>query len=322
MAVYIKGDPVANATSYKLSEKKGSNYTQLAEASEINFEVSALGLVAGEHVLAVRASASGYADSDYSNEVVYVVEASDLTILRDDLDLFVGGLKATGVWHSDEKCRYSLIDVRAYRGKTVTMTGGANSLVYSFLKNGKSTDTTITTASYATGYTAPVVVSQANAVVEVVIPDDAVLLYNYAASDDKIFSPVSIVIHDAQPFTNVISIDPSSISLLDGGLNANGTWHNNSGAKCIVYDISEYRGDTIKLVGSNNGLIYSFLVNTNSMTVGAKPTYATGYSAPVVISNIMLVAAVIPENATYLYIYNNSSTKNYTPTAIEIMQHG
>ena len=71
MAVYIKGDPVANATSYKLLEKKGSDYTNLAEASEINFEVSALGLPGGEHTLVVKASASGYADSDYSNEVVY-----------------------------------------------------------------------------------------------------------------------------------------------------------------------------------------------------------------------------------------------------------
>lgn len=71
MAVYIKGDPVENATSYNLFEKNGSEYTKLAEASEIDFEVSALGLAAGDHTLVVRASASDYTDSDYSNEVVY-----------------------------------------------------------------------------------------------------------------------------------------------------------------------------------------------------------------------------------------------------------
>lgn len=40
-------------------------------ASEINFEVSALGLSEGEHTFVVKAKADGYADSDYSNEVVY-----------------------------------------------------------------------------------------------------------------------------------------------------------------------------------------------------------------------------------------------------------
>ncbi len=46
-------------------------YSLLATASEINFEVSALGLEAGDHTLVVKAKADGYEDSDYSNEVVY-----------------------------------------------------------------------------------------------------------------------------------------------------------------------------------------------------------------------------------------------------------
>ena len=71
MSTYIKGNAVANATSYELFEKSGSNYVSLATASNINFEVSALGLGGGSHTLVVKAKADGYDDSDYSNEVIY-----------------------------------------------------------------------------------------------------------------------------------------------------------------------------------------------------------------------------------------------------------
>lgn len=74
MATYVKGNPVENATRYELFEKVGSNYTSLATGNEINFEVSALGLSGGDHVLAVKAYAEGYADSEYSNELVYTVQ--------------------------------------------------------------------------------------------------------------------------------------------------------------------------------------------------------------------------------------------------------
>lgn len=73
MPTYIKGEPVANATLYELYKKSSGNYDKLAENTEINFEVSALGLAGGNHTLVVKAKASGYEDSDYSNEVVYSV---------------------------------------------------------------------------------------------------------------------------------------------------------------------------------------------------------------------------------------------------------
>lgn len=77
MATYIKGDAVANATSYELAEKASDGtYTKLAENSEINFELDALGFSAGNHTLVVKAKADGYDDSDYSNEVVYTVNVN------------------------------------------------------------------------------------------------------------------------------------------------------------------------------------------------------------------------------------------------------
>ena len=77
MATFVKGNAVANATSYELLEKSGTAYNSLATGEEINFEVSALGLAAGDHVLVVKAKADGYTDSPYSNEVTYTVEGSD-----------------------------------------------------------------------------------------------------------------------------------------------------------------------------------------------------------------------------------------------------
>lgn len=75
MATYLKGNSVANATSYELFEKKSDGkYTSLDTASAINFEVSALGLEAGDHVLVVKAKADGYTASNYSNEVTYTAE--------------------------------------------------------------------------------------------------------------------------------------------------------------------------------------------------------------------------------------------------------
>lgn len=75
MATFIKGNAVANATSYELLEKTAEGeYNSLEEKGEINFEVSAMGLMEGDHTLVVKAKADGYEDSDYSNELVYTVD--------------------------------------------------------------------------------------------------------------------------------------------------------------------------------------------------------------------------------------------------------
>jgi hypothetical protein len=81
MATYIKGNAVANATSYELAEKTAEGtYNSLETKNEINFELNTLGLAAGDHTLVVKAKADGYEDSDYSNEVVYTIEPTYYTI--------------------------------------------------------------------------------------------------------------------------------------------------------------------------------------------------------------------------------------------------
>ena len=80
MATYVKGNPVANATSYELLEKVGDTYNSLKTGSEINFNLDELSLAGGQHTLVVKAKADGYEDSDYSNEVIYAVEGSEASI--------------------------------------------------------------------------------------------------------------------------------------------------------------------------------------------------------------------------------------------------
>lgn len=83
---YIKGNAVANATSYELNEKNGDGtYTPLETKNEINFELDALGLADGDHTLVVKAKADGYEDSDYSNEVVYTAESGTTYTGYDEL---------------------------------------------------------------------------------------------------------------------------------------------------------------------------------------------------------------------------------------------
>ena len=106
MSIFVKGNAVANATSYELLEKTAAgDYSSLAEANEISFEVSALGLAPGDHTLVVKAKADGYDDSDPSNEVVYYVEEVDNNLMAenarlDENTVFVSGNSNTSQWGS------------------------------------------------------------------------------------------------------------------------------------------------------------------------------------------------------------------------------
>ena len=72
----IKGANIADATAYELYEKVGSTYTLKTTGSSINFDLSSLNLSLGEHTFVVRATATGYTPSDYSNEVTYTQKAT------------------------------------------------------------------------------------------------------------------------------------------------------------------------------------------------------------------------------------------------------
>ena len=81
MPTYVRGNAVANATSYELLEKTADGtLVSKAEAGEINFEVSALGLTPGNHTFVVKAKADGWVDSEPSNPVTFNVAAESSAI--------------------------------------------------------------------------------------------------------------------------------------------------------------------------------------------------------------------------------------------------
>lgn len=119
MATYVKGEAVANATSYELLEKSSGDYNSLATANEINFDVSALELSGGDHVLVVKAHADGYESSDLSNEVIYVVPMGAYWVN----EKLSGGTIGTGAGSSFINTQWFYLDDAAYvaelAGKTV-----------------------------------------------------------------------------------------------------------------------------------------------------------------------------------------------------------
>lgn len=130
MATYVKGNAVANATSYELFEKNTEGaYLPLAEAEEINFMLEDLRLAAGDHTLVVVAKADGYDDSNYSNEVVYSVPESGDDAGNDNGDAYwiteklSGGTIGSGAATSMLNTQWFYIDDATYvaelSGKTV-----------------------------------------------------------------------------------------------------------------------------------------------------------------------------------------------------------
>lgn len=127
---FVRGDAVPNAEEYELAEKysDGTYSEPLATANEINFEVSAMGLAAGEHSLVVRATttAEGFENSDYSEPVTYTADGNVTYTVTADPTTATVKLEADGY-------------------TTVTKTGSASITV--------AVGTTVNWRVYANGYT-------------------------------------------------------------------------------------------------------------------------------------------------------------------------
>lgn len=146
MANFIKGNAVANATSYELLEKTdGGTYNHIAEKNVIDFELDGLGLAAGDHTLVVKAKADGYEDSDHSNEVVYTVEDEGWVDITDQFVFVNGGMlnandgkySTYAGWAATE----SYVDISAYSelefkmSKTSSTGTGSGNAFYDADKN-------------------------------------------------------------------------------------------------------------------------------------------------------------------------------------------
>lgn len=135
MATYVKGDAVANATSYELLEKTaGGAYNHLADGNEINFELDALGLASGNHTLVVKAKADGYLDSDYSNELSYSVAAAPADELAGTWQMndTITATKAT-FGGKNGKSGLGINVANLYQGYRLDYTAGSDTFQYIFV---------------------------------------------------------------------------------------------------------------------------------------------------------------------------------------------
>lgn len=67
----IYGNAITNATGYSLFEKIGFVYRLISTSKTLSFDLSTLDLTRGKHTFVVKATAFGFEDSGYSNEVTY-----------------------------------------------------------------------------------------------------------------------------------------------------------------------------------------------------------------------------------------------------------
>lgn len=173
MATYVKGDKVANATSYELYEITDSGESKVGDSmTEINFNVSELITDPGDHVLAVKALAEGYTPSEFSNTVTFTVAAGDtgedddgdsvvvpFTVPLSELTAeswYMGANDAMWYAYSSStpyKCK--LYDISAYRGKTITVTRNSsyNLRFAMIVDDSKATPATGVTPTLANGGT-------------------------------------------------------------------------------------------------------------------------------------------------------------------------
>lgn len=135
MSKYIKGEAVANATSYELHAKDASGSTLLATKNEINFNLDELNLSAGTYTLAVKAKANGYEDSDFSNEVIYSVEDISFDITHKFSFVEQGGININngtintangGVGVDTNWTHNDYLDVSEYSSIKITLIASTN----------------------------------------------------------------------------------------------------------------------------------------------------------------------------------------------------
>lgn len=169
MATYVKGDAVANATSYELYEKVGTAYNLKATASEINFNLDNLNFEEGDHVLVVKAKADGYEDSDYSNEVTYTVESTpgQDVVLEPERTVTGFYINSSSIFYAESTSRvvvYKVTPGKTYDISVVRNEGAAKgnaNLIYAPVTAADNLSAN-NTPKWATGYNARVVVMSEN----------------------------------------------------------------------------------------------------------------------------------------------------------------
>ena len=231
-----------------------------------------------------------------------------------------------------------LIDVQDKIGEIVRIIKNANGndISYTFLTAGFSAGNT---PQFASGYS-NVIVSSTD--VKTIVPDDAVYLYVYMNSNGTIYIP-SQVIFGVDNFNDritaiegvaadveeldkaVFSQDDEEIILgtaipsCGGTINNQNKWQADNNYFGGLISCVEYRGKTCFIKRGTLNISYAFL--TSGFSAGQTPNYATGYTN--VVKPSTDVDTIVPSDATYLYVYlQSTSANNYRPQYVKLGYEG
>ncbi len=192
-----------------------------------------------------------------------------------------------------------------------------NELGYAFLKSELTLDATPT---YATGYTHCVWDTSKKVTLE--IPEDAKYLYVYHSSKGNIFTPDSVTFLEAyiDPLKTetaneyVYPID--EIEVLDGYVTSSNFYSKSSTKKGAIIELAgtTFNTVTMKKNASGEDIIYAFM--SDELCYDHAPCYAAGYTNVVSVTDDSITVR-IPDNARYLYVYNNNSKKMHLPSEIK-----
>jgi len=117
--------------------------------------------------------------------------------------------------------------------------------------------------------------------------------------------------------------------ILDGTIrNSDNIYIASSAYRGSLINVEDSVFDTVTIEKGSNTIGYAFLaarpevfIEYSKFPNGYSPSYAAGYTR-VIWSGESEVTALIPDNARYLYIYNNSNDQVHVPAAIKFTKSG
>lgn len=243
-----------------------------------------------------------------------------------------GRITDTGTWKYEGNYYGAVIDVSAYRGRTLREVAG-NGGSCAFVKSGFVNNAPV---EFAQGWSA-YQLTEAGSVNDFIVPADAVYFYYYVRSSNTYYTPqaISILAIEGLPDikekvsdieeqlideTSVVSdtIQGSDLVSCGGSISNENKWASFSNYYGGLVDVRASRGHLVKiLANANNGGVYTFL-KQGFTAVGDAPDYATGYNSTLPMTAGQEYELIVPDDAVYLYVYLRSRGTYYTPQTIAL----
>ena len=228
---------------------------------------------------------------------------------------------------ADKENKYKKAD--GYYGAVIDLAGidypyvqlekneSGNELGYAFLAEELTLNAT---PKYANGYTHCVWDFSKKVTLE--IPEDAKYLYVYYSSKEDIHIPKSVTFLDKyiNPLINESAAEYvyplEQIDVLNGYVTSSNVFLRSSSIKGAIIELEGTTFNTVTMKKNANGNAITYAFMGDELCYDLTPCYAAGYTN-VVSVNEESITVRIPDNARYLYVYNNNSATMYLPSEIK-----